>query len=349
MRIPDERKEFFMEMKRKKPVLAVPLGDAAGIGPEIVAKTAAAGFLEKHARPVIVGDERVLRLGMTIAGKNFPFRSADSLEEAAAGEGLALWNTGSLDAATLELGTVSPVNGKEEGDNLAACIDGCRRGLLDGICFAPLNKAALKLGGYGFPSEHEMFAHLYGITEGFGEMNVLEGLWNIRVTSHIPLKDVARNITVESVLDTVRLGYKTLRRAGCEAPRMAMAALNPHGGESGTCGREEIDVLLPAIGAAEKEGISVEGPFPSDTLFIRAFEGKYDGVVTMYHDQGQIAIKLRGFHHCVTVSAGLPHPITTPAHGTAYDIAGKGICTTSAFEDAYALAARMALGDITER
>jgi 4-hydroxythreonine-4-phosphate dehydrogenase len=188
-----------METNRRKPVLAVPLGDAAGIGPEIVAKVAACGFLERHARPVIVGDERVLRLGMNIAGAEFPFRRAGSLEEAAAGEGLTLWDTGTLDAATLELGKVSPVNGKEEGDNLAACIEGCKRGLLDGICFAPLNKAALKLGGYNFPSEHEMFAHLYGITEGFGEMNVLEGLWNIRVTSHIPLKDVSRNITVESV------------------------------------------------------------------------------------------------------------------------------------------------------
>jgi len=329
----------------KKPILAVPLGDAAGIGPEIVAKVAASGFLQRYARPVIVGDERVLRRGMRIASTDFSYTVANSAKEASETESLVLWNTGGLDGDRVELGRVSGENGKEEGDNLVACIESCRNGLLDGICFAPLNKAAMKLGGYNFPSEHELFAHQYGIKKGFGEMNVLEGLWNIRVTSHIPLNDVSRNITVESVLDSVRLGYKTLRRAGCESPRMAMAALNPHGGDSGTCGREEIDVLVPAIEIARNEGINVEGPFPSDTLFLKAFSGLYNGVVTMYHDQGQIAIKLKGFDHCVTVSAGLPHPIATPAHGTAYDITGKGICKTSAFEDAYVITVRMILGN----
>lgn len=327
----------------KKPVLAVPLGDAAGIGPEIVAKVAASSFLQRYACPVIVGDERVLRRGMKVAKTEFTYSVANSPEEAARMKGLILWNTGTLGGDRVEMGEVSAENGKEQGDNLVACIEYCKKGFFDGICFAPLNKAAMKLGGYNFPSEHELFAHQYGIVNNFGEMNVLDELWNIRVTSHIPLSDVSRNITLDSVLNAVRLGHKTLIKAGYDTPRIAMAALNPHGGDSGTCGREEIDVLVPSIAAARSEGINIEGPFPSDTLFIRAFKGFYDGVVTMYHDQGQIAIKLKGFDHCVTVSAGLPHPITTPAHGTAYDIAGKGVCKTSAFEDAYVIASRMAL------
>jgi len=328
-----------------KPVLAVPMGDAAGIGPEIVAKVAYSGFLEEYAKPVIVGDESVLKLGMKNAGVDFDYTTETSMKKALEKDGLVLLDTDSLDASKLEIGKVSAENGKEEGDNLIACIEYCKQGLIEGFCFAPLNKAALKMGGYDYPSEHELFADEYGVKEHFGEMNVLEGLWNIRVTSHIPLKDVSDSITIPKLLETVQLGYNTLRRAGYKEPRMAMAALNPHAGESGTCGREEIDVIIPAIGMVRKEGKNVSGPFPSDTLFIKAFAGEYDGVITMYHDQGQIAIKLKGFHHCVTVSAGLPNAVTTPAHGTAYDIAGKGICKTSAFEDAYKIAAQMAITD----
>ncbi len=334
-----------MTSHNNRPVLAVPLGDAAGIGPEIVAKVADSGFLEEHAKPIIVGDESVLKMGMKTAGVSFDYKVAFSMEEAVKLDGLVLWHTSSLNADKIDLAKVTAENGKEEGGNLVACIEYCKRGLIEGFCFAPLNKAALKAGGYDYPSEHELFADVYGVRDHFGEMNVLEGLWNIRVTSHIPLKEVSEQITIPKILESVRLGHETLKRAGYKMPRIAVAAINPHGGESGTCGREEIDVIEPAIEKAREEGIDVTGPFPSDTLFIKAFQGEYDGVVTMYHDQGQIAIKLKGFYHCVTVSAGLPNAITTPAHGTAYDIAGKGICQTSAFEDAYKIAAQMALSD----
>lgn len=334
-----------MTIQNNKPVLAVPLGDAAGIGPEIVAKVAASGFLEEHSKPVIVGDESVLKKGIEIAGVDLEYKVAGSMEEAVTKDGLVLWHTDSLDADKVELARVTAENGKDQGDNLVACIEHCKKGLIEGFCFAPLNKAALKAAGYDYPSKHELFADVYGVRDHFGEMNVLDGLWNIRVTSHIPLSEVSSNITIPKILESVRLGNETLKRAGYERPRIAVAAINPHGGESGTCGREEIDVIEPAIEEARREGIEVSGPFPSDTLFIKAFQGEYDGVVTMYHDQGQIAIKLKGFYHCVTVSAGLPNAITTPAHGTAYDIAGKGVCQTSAFEDAYIIAAKMALSD----
>jgi 4-hydroxythreonine-4-phosphate dehydrogenase len=251
-------------------------------------------------------------------------------------------DTGSVDTDILKPGELSGVNGKEEGDRLVDCVNFCKKGLLDGFCFAPLNKGAMKAGGYNYPSEHEFFAVLYGLETYYSEMNVLDKLWNIRVTSHIPLKDVPDHITVENILKASRLGYETLRRAGFENPRFAMAALNPHAGDNGTCGVEEITVIAEAVRLLREEGISVEGPFSADTLFIRAFRGDFDGVITMYHDQGQIAIKLKGFEHTVTVSSGMPHPITTPAHGTAYDIAGKGIAIVSTFEDAYNLCAQMA-------
>lgn len=339
--------------KTGKPVLGVTLGNAAGVGSEIIAKVAAKGFLTDRASPVIIADGRLLRLGMKIAGVDFAYETTDSIEKAveiAQKGGLVLLDTKSLGAildngGEIKLAENSPAYGKEEGDLLVNCIRWCEQGLLEGFSFAPLNKGAMKKGGYDFPSEHEMFAHYYGVTKHYGEMNYLDGLWNIRVTSHIPLAEVCANITPERIADAMTLGRNTLRRAGIEKPRFAMAAVNPHNGDNGTCGREEIDILAPMIRQFQAEGIDIKGPFASDTLFIRAFKGEFDGVVTMYHDQGQIAIKLKGFEHTVTVSAGLPNAITTPAHGTAFDIVGKGVANTSTFEDAFSVCAAMAVSD----
>jgi 4-hydroxythreonine-4-phosphate dehydrogenase len=329
----------------EKPVLAVPLGDAAGIGPELVAKTASSGFLNKYAQPVIVGDRSVLELGMNIAGVSFSYKEVLTFEEAAETDGIVLLHTESLDASSVKIGTVSPDLGKEEAENLLLCIDACKKGLIDGFCFAPLNKAAMKLGGYNYEGELEMFAEQYGMTGGYGEMNVVDGLWTSRVTSHIPLKEISANLTVDRIFDAIKLAHSTLYRAGFDDPVIAIAAINPHGGDSGTCGREEIEILIPAIEKANDAGCKILGPFPADTVFIKAFEGEYNAVVTMYHDQGQIALKLKGFEHGVTVVAGLPAVITTPAHGTAYDIAGKGIAKTTAFEEAYNIAIQVVLRD----
>ena len=328
-----------------KPVLAIPLGDAAGIGPEIVAKVAANGFLAQAAWPIIVGDRSVLEMGMKIADVKFSYKVATTFEEAVALGGLVLLHTDSLDASTIESGNVSPVVGKEEADNLVCCIHACKQGLIDGFCHAPLNKGAMKLGGYQYEGEIDLFGTHFGTTGYYGEMNVLDGLWTSRVTSHIPMKEVSENLTVDRVYNAINLAYDTLFRAGFDKPRVAIAAINPHGGDSGTCGREEIDILIPAVERAAQAGRNILGPYPADTLFIKAFEGEYDAVVTMYHDQGQIALKLKGFERGVTVAAGLPNVITTPAHGTAYNIAGKGIAKTTAFEEAYRIASQMVMRD----
>jgi 4-hydroxythreonine-4-phosphate dehydrogenase len=173
-------------------------------------------------------------------------------------------------------------------------------------------------------------------------MNVLDNLWTFRVTCHIPISEIASHITKERVLNAIKLADSTMRRAGYERPKIGVAALNPHAGEGGLCGREEVDVILPAIETARAEDIEALGPFSADTIFIAAFKGAFDAVLTMYHDQGQIATKLVGFHIGVTVAAGLPYPITTPEHGTAFDIAGKGLAKTDATEKAIHIAAKMA-------
>ncbi|MBW8384020.1 MAG: 4-hydroxythreonine-4-phosphate dehydrogenase PdxA [Youngiibacter sp.] len=333
-------------MKEDRPILGIPLGDAAGIGPELVAKLAAKGFLSEHSCPVIIGDERLLAKGMEIAAVSFEYKRITNPEEIGPYEGVLLLDTETLDTEGLRLSEVSASNGKEEADNLVLTMEWCKEGYLEGFCFAPLNKAAMKLGGYEYESEHELFADRLGVANlPHGEMNVLEDLWTSRVTSHIPLSEVSRNITVERIMDAITLANDTLRRGGFMNPRIVIAAINPHGGDSGTCGREEIDVLEPAVRLAAENGIRVDGPFPSDTVFLKAFKGDYDAVVTMYHDQGQIAMKLKGFQKGITVAAGQPYAITTPAHGTAYDIAGKGIADTGAFEAAFRLCARMALSD----
>jgi 4-hydroxythreonine-4-phosphate dehydrogenase len=171
---------------------------------------------------------------------------------------------------------------------------------------------------------------------------VLDGLWNARVTSHISLAEVASHITRERVLRALRLTDASMRTAGFNRPRIAVAGLNPHAGDGGNFGREEIDAIGPAVEEAAAGGIATEGPFPADTVFLRAKSGKFDAVLTMYHDQGQIAMKLMGFDRGVTLLGGFPFPICTPAHGTAYDIAGKGIANVGAARAAILLAAEMA-------
>ena len=249
---------------------------------------------------------------------------------------------GNMDPATITLGKPDPAVGAKVGETLKAAVEMARTGQVHGICFAPLHKKAMFDGGWRFKDEHQLFAHLLGFNGIFREMNVLDGQWMSRVTSHVSLREALDLVTHDRIVDALRLTDTMLRRAGTEAPRIAVAALNPHNGEGGLFGTEEIDIIRPAVEAAQAEGINCEGPFPSDTVYLKAFAGDYDSVVAMYHDQGQIATKLKGFNKGVTVTAGLPIVFTTPAHGTAHDIVGQGIADTGAFVTALRLATKLA-------
>jgi 4-hydroxythreonine-4-phosphate dehydrogenase len=328
-----------------KPILGILLGDAAGVGPEITAKVAANGTLEENCRPIILGDLRVLKRGMDFAGVDFPYTVIEKVEDADWSKGIPVLDQKNLNPEEIKVGELNTQCGKVSGDMLITAVNLYKEGKIDGFCFTPLNKAAMKMGGHHFESEHMLFAHHFNWTEPFGEVNVLDGLWTSRVTSHIPIKEISDKLSVESIMRATRLIDKTLKRAGIESARIGIAALNPHGGENGLCGREEIDVIIPAIEEAKKAGITIIGPYPADILFIKAFNGEFDAAVTMYHDQGQIAMKLKGFEFGITIAAGFPAPIVTCAHGTAYDIAGKGIVKTGAFENAVKMAARIAKCD----
>ncbi len=185
------------------------------------------------------------------------------------------------------------------------------------------------------------FEDILGCHTYTGELNVLDTLWTSRVTSHVALKHVSELLTPEGVADAANLITVSLKASGKAAPRVAVCGLNPHNGDNGNYGSEEINIIAPGVALAQSRGIAVDGPFPADTIFVRAKNGHYDAIVTMYLDQGQIAMKLMGFERGVTVQGGLPIPVTTPAHGTAYDIAGQSIANVGATKNAFNLACRM--------
>jgi 4-hydroxythreonine-4-phosphate dehydrogenase len=331
-----------------KPVVAVTFGDASGIGPELAAKLLARPEALAAANIVLVGDAWVWAQGQRIAGTNTKVKTVRDWREARDGDGTPiLLETDTVAAADIVPAQVTAAAGKGARMALTACLDAAKRGDADAICFAPLNKLALKEGGMDCEDELHFFADYLGVKDYFCEFNTLGTLWTSRISSHVPLADIPKYVTKERIQAAARLTYQTLRRAGFIQPRVAVAALNPHGGEGGTCGREEIDIIQPAVKALNAEGLPIQGPFPADTIFLKARNGLLDSIVTMYHDQGQVAVKLLGFERGVTVQGGLPVPITTPAHGTAFDITGQGKANAEAMTQAFLLATKMAAARIT--
>ncbi|MDD7256418.1 PdxA family protein [Bullifex porci] len=326
----------------RKPILGILLGDGAGVGPEIIAKLAAANFFEEYCHPVFIGDIRIFNRALNAVGANVEIRTINDPTEAIWDGKCNIVNRNNLSCEEAPIGELTVACGKANLDMLIYAVELYKAKKIEGFCFGPLNKAGMKEAGCKFESEHHLLAHEFNHTAPFGEINVCGELWTTRTTSHIPIKDVSAALSVNSIMRAITLANVSLKNSGIERPRLAIAALNPHCGENGLCGREEIDVIKPAIEEARKQGIDASGPYPSDITFIKAFRGEFDGVVTMYHDQGQIALKLKGFEQGITIAGGLPAPIVTCAHGTAYDIAGKGIVKTSAFENAVKMAARMA-------
>lgn len=331
-------------MKNANPVVALTLGDAAGIGPELIARLLSQPGITDAANIVLVGDPWLWFEGQATAGVEVATQAAGSLAEVRGRPDQSLPAFLAMDTIRsdqVQRGQAQAACGTAVLKVLDRCMDGAKRGEVDAICFAPLNKQAMKIGGMQHEDELHHFAQYLGVTGYFCEFNTLGELWTSRVSSHIPLKDAASMLSTERIVDAAKLIYQSLQASGTEHPKVAIAAFNPHGGDGGVCGREEIDIIAPAVEALRASGFPVDGPFPADTIFLKARDGQYQAIVTMYHDQGQIAIKLMGFSKGVTVQGGLPVPITTPAHGTAYDIAGQGVADVNATLNAFRIACRM--------
>ncbi len=330
-------------MAHRIPIIGLMLGDMTGIGPEISARLLASGAMKPVARIVVIGDARVLELGCRDARVDVKWQryaGVDAVDWAR--DEVPLIDLGNVDPSTIRRGEVSVESGRLTGETLKHMIGLALAGKLDGICFAPLNKGALHQGGWKFPDEHQMFAALTQHSGFFGEMNVIKEFSTFRVTSHIALREAINLITPERITAAIRLADATLRATGIDPPRIGVAALNPHSGEGGLFGDEEIRIIRPTVERLRAEGIGCSGPVSSDVIFLKALKGEFDGVVMMYHDQGQIATKLLGFNKGVTVTAGLKTVFATPAHGTAFDIVGQGKADPGAIEHALRIAAKLA-------
>jgi 4-hydroxythreonine-4-phosphate dehydrogenase len=311
----------------KQQLIAVTMGDAAGIGPEIVVKTFAdAAFIAGYPS-FVIGDPGVLRRQAAALRLELDIREVGTTAEVRPQPGVldVLRAAGAAALpADLPIGAVNAAAGQAAFEAIRAAIELAVRGEIAGICTAPIHKEALAAAQVPYPGHTEMLADLSG-TRDYAMMLVNPTLRTILVTVHCSMLEAIARLSVESELRIIRLAHRALRELGIDHPRVAVAGLNPHAGEGGLFGHEDRDIIAPAIQLARNEGIDATGPWPGDTVFMNARRGRFDIVVAQYHDQGLIPVKLAGVEDGVNITVGLPFVRTSPDHGTAFDIAGKGM------------------------
>ncbi|MFJ5381665.1 4-hydroxythreonine-4-phosphate dehydrogenase PdxA [Cupriavidus sp. CER94] len=324
------------------PVIGITMGDATGIGPEVIVKSLAHESVYAQCRPLVIGDARRLEQAGRLVNSTLKVRAIASPDE-------ARFEMGTIDCIDLGLipedlpfGKLSAVAGDAAFRYIERAVQLTQQEKIDAICTAPLNKEALHAGGHKFPGHTEMLAHLTGTPE-VSMMLVAPKLRVIHVTTHIGLMDAIRKIEPGLVQRTIERGNTTLKRAGIAAPRIGVCGINPHAGENGLFGQgEEEQKIIPAVEALRAQGVDVEGPLPADTLFYRAGRGDFDLVVAMYHDQGHGPVKVLGLEAGVNITVGLPVIRTSVDHGTAFDIAGKGIADERSLLEALRQGAELA-------
>jgi 4-hydroxythreonine-4-phosphate dehydrogenase len=325
-----------------KPKIGIIPGDPSGIGPELIARLLNEDGIADAADILLIGDCHVFESGQKVAGADFTLTNVDATNRDWTTTNQFAWHEmNTISASDVKVAEETKASGASVLQTLDQALAFAQDGLIDAIVFGPFNKAAMHMAGLGHDDELHYMAEKLGVTDYICELNALDDLWTSRVTSHIALRDVADTITEDRICEAVILIDKVLRRSGLERPRISVAALNPHAGDGGNFGTEEIDVIAPAVKKLATAQIAVDGPWPSDTVFLKAIAGEVDAVVTMYHDQGQIAMKLMGFDRGVSVQGGLPIPVSTPAHGTAFDIAGQGKANVGATRGAFDVVCNM--------
>jgi 4-hydroxythreonine-4-phosphate dehydrogenase len=323
----------------ERPRLLITMGDVAGIGPEIIAR--AWPELQPFCRPVVVGDPGWMRWALDLVGVRTSVQPIQEVAEAEPANDRVPCLLGSRqDLSQVVPGRVSAAAGQAAYDFLCAAIDQTLAGSAEGIVTAPLHKEGLRAAELPYPGHTEILAERTD-TQRFAMMLYGAGLGVVHVTLHMALRDVFRHLSEPAILDKIRLLDDLLARLLDHRPRIGVAALNPHASDGGLFGEEEETMIRPAVVRAQAEGVQCSGPWPCDTLFVRARNGEFDGVVAMYHDQGHIALKLLGGWRAVNISVGLPLVRTSVAHGTAYDIAGRGIADPISLVEAARVAARL--------
>jgi 4-hydroxythreonine-4-phosphate dehydrogenase len=329
-------------MSNCHPVVGITMGDAAGVGPEVVVKTLSRKSLYDECRPLVIGDAKRLELANRLVKGDVKVRSIANASE-------ARYEPGTIDCIDLKLipadlpfGQISPVAGDAAFRYIERAAALAQAGEIDAICTAPLNKEALHAGGHRYPGHTEMLAHLTGVDE-VSMMLVAPRLRVIHVTTHIGIIDAIRKIEPGLVQRTIERGHATLVKAGIANPRIGVCGINPHAGENGLFGYgEEEEKIVPAVKLLQERGMDITGPLPADTLFFRAGRGDFDLVVAMYHDQGHGPVKVLGLEAGVNVTVGLDVIRTSVDHGTAFDIAGKGIADDGSMVEAMRQAIELA-------
>ncbi len=318
----------------KRPTIALTMGDPSGIGPELILKALADENVYQKCRPFVIADPRVMSATAASAGVGVGIRSINEISEAEFRfNQLDVLKPQGVDVPRVEWGKLSSDMGEASALCLAEAYVLAQRGEVDGVVSAPLNKEAFHKAGYNYRDELEYLRDVTNSPDAL-LMGLAGQFWTVAVAEHVPFRSIPDLVKTERILSYIRRMSSTLQAVGLAEPRIAVAALNVHGGEGGLFGREEIDEIEPAIRQARAEGITVSGPVPADAVFVIAVAGEFDGVVCMYHDQANIARKLHATRRGATIFMGLPVPCGTTAHGTAFDIAGKGIAESGSLSDA---------------
>lgn len=313
-------------MSNQKPIVGITMGDAAGVGPEIIIKSLLSEDVYEWCQPLVIGDAKFLENAKQVVGaEDVTIQSIEDVRDGHFAKGTVPCIDLDLLPSDLPVGQVSAESGNAAYQYLAKAIELAKQGDIQAICTAPLNKEALHLGGHKYPGHTEILAQLTD-TEDYAMMLSAPSLKVIHVTTHVGIIDAVKQINPARVYSVVKMADDTLKKAGIEKPKIAVCGINPHAGENGLFGYgEEEEKVVPGVERAQAEGVDVQGPLPADTLFFRAVRGDFDIVVAMYHDQGHGPIKVLGLDAGVNITVGLPIIRTSVDHGTAFDIAGKGI------------------------
>jgi 4-hydroxythreonine-4-phosphate dehydrogenase len=323
------------------PILALTMGDPAGVGPEVIAKALRDDTVYAECRPFVVGDESALRSALDLIGAAPAIRRIAAPAEAGRQAGrIDILPVEGVDVATAHPGELSAAAGLAAFTWVRRGAELALAGEVSGIVTAPVNKEAVTLAGVPFTGHTELLAEMAGSRVAM--MLATEKLRVVHVSTHVSLRQACDRVRRARVLETIQIADEGCRRLGIAAPRIAVAGLNPHAGEHGLFGAEDADEIAPAIADARTLGIATTGPWPPDTIFSEASDGRFDCVVAMYHDQGHIAIKLADFYGGVNITLGLPFIRTSVDHGTGFAIAGKGVANARSMRLAISLAARMA-------
>jgi len=335
-----------------KPVIGITMGDPAGIGPEIIAKTLARKVIYESNKPLVFADANVMREAIKIADVSLNINRVSAINEAIFEHGtIDVFDLKNVDTTMLEYGKVSANAGNAAFESIRKVIKCAQSGEIDATVTAPINKESINMAGHHFSGHTEIYAHFTN-TKKYAMLLADDCLRVIHATTHVPLREACDLITEERIIDVIKLLHDACNQFGIKHPKIGVAGLNPHAGDGGLFGKEEVKIITPAIQRAKESGYDAEGPVPPDTLFSKAIQGKYDGCVAMYHDQGHIPFKLLGFKwnnktqsmdsvKGVNITLGLPIIRTSVDHGTAFEIAGKGIASPDAMIIAIEYAVKM--------